>query len=108
MAGGSDSPQLAAAVSAAGGLGFLGCAYFSREQILAAAAAIRALTDKPFGLNLFSPWTDPGAPDPSAALAAMAPWFEELGLQAPSPPPPQKVAFDEQFAAVLESGAAAF
>jgi nitronate monooxygenase len=108
MAGGSDSPALVAAVSAAGGLGFLGCAYFGGEQILAAAGAIRRLTDRPFGLNLFSPWPDPGSPDPSAALAAMAPYFAELGLQAPAAPPQQPVLFDEQFDAVLESGAAAF
>jgi nitronate monooxygenase len=108
MAGGSDSPELVASVSAAGGLGFLGCAYFGGEQILAAAGAIRRLTDRPFGLNLFSPWPDPGTPDPSAALAAMAPYFAELGLQAPAAPPQQPVLFDEQFAAVLESGAAAF
>jgi len=108
MAGGSDSPELVAAVSAAGGLGFLGCAYFTGEAILAAGQAIRRLTDRPFGLNLFSPWPEPGNPDPAPALAALAPWFEELGLQAPAPPPPQPVLFDEQFAAVLESGAAAF
>jgi nitronate monooxygenase len=108
MAGGSDSVELAAAVSNAGGLGSFGCAYLTPEQILAAARAIRGMTDRPFGLNLFTPWEEPGAPDPAAALAAMAPYFAELGLPAPAAPPPQPVPFDEQFEAVLESSAAVF
>ncbi|MDB5453317.1 MAG: nitronate monooxygenase, partial [Caulobacteraceae bacterium] len=61
MAGGADSVALAAAVSQAGGLGFLGCAYLTPEAILTAARAIRERTDRPFGLNLFAPWEDPGA-----------------------------------------------
>jgi nitronate monooxygenase len=108
MAGGSDSVELAAAVCNAGGLGSFGCAYLNPEQILAAARAIRGLTDRPFGLNLFTPWEDPGQPDASAAMAAMAPYFAELGLPAPTPPAPQPPAFDDQFDAVLESGAAVF
>lgn len=108
MAGGSDSVELAAAVSAAGGLGSFGCAYLAPDQILEAARAIRGRTDKPFSLNLFTPWPDPGQPDPTAALAAMAPYFAELGLPAPLAPTPQPAAFDAQFKAVLESGAAVF
>lgn len=108
MAGGSDSVALAAAVSGAGGLGSLGCAYLTPEQILAAAKAVRERTDRAFGLNLFAPWRDPGSPDVGAALAAMAPFHAELGLQAPTAPGPQPVPFAEQFDAVLESGAAVF
>src|SRR3954468_18263844 len=77
MAGGSDSVELAAAVSNAGGLGSFGCAYLNPEQILAAARAIRGLTDRPFALNLFTPCDDPGHPDAGPALAAMAPYFAE-------------------------------
>ena len=53
MAGGPDSPALAAAVSNAGGLGSLGCAYLSAAKIEELAADVRARTDKPFALNLF-------------------------------------------------------
>ena len=53
MAGGPDTPALAAAVSNAGGLGSLGCAYLSAERIEAVAAETRRLTERPFALNLF-------------------------------------------------------
>jgi NAD(P)H-dependent flavin oxidoreductase YrpB (nitropropane dioxygenase family) len=45
------SPPLVAAVSAAGGLGALGCHNLAAEQIRSATRAIREKTDKPFGLN---------------------------------------------------------
>ncbi|WP_375462935.1 NAD(P)H-dependent flavin oxidoreductase [uncultured Methylobacterium sp.] len=47
-------PALAAAVSAAGGLGSLGCAASSRDQVRADAETIRARTDRPFNLNFFA------------------------------------------------------
>src|SRR6516225_3796698 len=48
MAGGPSSPELAAAVSRAGGLGFLGCAYSTPEQILEWSREVRSRTDRPF------------------------------------------------------------
>jgi NAD(P)H-dependent flavin oxidoreductase YrpB (nitropropane dioxygenase family) len=45
------SPDLVIAVSEAGGLGALGCHRLTPDQIHTAADAIRAGTDKPFGLN---------------------------------------------------------
>jgi NAD(P)H-dependent flavin oxidoreductase YrpB (nitropropane dioxygenase family) len=45
------APALVAAVSNAGGLGALGVGRMKADQIRAGAAAIRELTDKPFGLN---------------------------------------------------------
>ena len=49
--GSVPSPPLVAAVSRAGGLGALGCHYQTPEQIRERTAAIRAETNKPFGLN---------------------------------------------------------
>jgi NAD(P)H-dependent flavin oxidoreductase YrpB (nitropropane dioxygenase family) len=49
--GSATSPALVAAVSDAGGLGTIGTSTLSSEQITAAAKAIRASTDKPFGVN---------------------------------------------------------
>ena len=51
MAGGWTTPALAAAVSNAGGLGFLPATGISVEQLGAAIATTRELTDKPFGVN---------------------------------------------------------
>ena len=45
------SPDLVAAVSNAGGLGAMGCHYMSVEQVQAGTVAIRARTNKAFGLN---------------------------------------------------------
>ncbi|HUC67780.1 MAG TPA: nitronate monooxygenase family protein [Stellaceae bacterium] len=45
------APQLAAAVSNAGGLGALGCGRMKADQIHAATALVRELTNKPFALN---------------------------------------------------------
>ena len=53
MAGGPSTPALAAAVSRAGGLGFLAAGYKTPEAVAAEVAEVRALTTAPFGLNLF-------------------------------------------------------
>ncbi len=55
MAGGITSPELVAAVSNAGGLGSLAAGYMSPDEIRNAIINIRALTNKPFGVNLFIP-----------------------------------------------------
>ena len=51
------SIELVAAVSNAGGFGVLGAAELSPEQILEAARDIKALTSKPFGIDLLFPAT---------------------------------------------------
>jgi nitronate monooxygenase len=53
MAGGATTPELVSAVSNAGALGFLAAATLSPRDIELQAAAIRVLTGKPFGINLF-------------------------------------------------------
>jgi nitronate monooxygenase len=99
MAGGGDTPALAAAGSEAGGL--------SPEQIADAAAKVRALTPRPFGINLFTPTPIAPLPEWSAAARALAGYHAELGL-----PPPQLgdhgvPDFDAQLAAALDSEAGA-
>ena len=54
MAGSGGTPELAAAVSNAGGLGAWGGAYAKPEEIAAAIRRIRSLTDRPFNINLFA------------------------------------------------------
>jgi nitronate monooxygenase len=55
LAGGPSTPELAAAVSNAGGLGFVAGGYLSAADLAGRIAATRGLTDKPFGVNLFVP-----------------------------------------------------
>jgi nitronate monooxygenase len=59
MAGGPSTPELAAAVSAAGGLGFVAAGYLSPDALRQVLDRTRALTSAPVGVNLFVP----SAPD---------------------------------------------
>lgn len=67
MAGGPSTPELAAAVSNAGGLGFVAAGYLSAEQLAHRIQRTRELTPKPFGVNLFVPGDGPS--DPAAYTA---------------------------------------
>jgi nitronate monooxygenase len=53
MAGGPSNPRLAAAVNRGGGLGFLAAGYLDGGRLTADIAAMRELSDGPFGVNLF-------------------------------------------------------
>ena len=55
MGGGASTPALAAAVSEAGGLGFLAAGYKPADAVRADVGAVRAVTARPFGVNLFAP-----------------------------------------------------
>ena len=63
MAGGPSTPTLAAAVSNAGGLGFLAAGYKTPETVLADITATRELTRRPFGVNVFVPSIGPADRD---------------------------------------------
>jgi nitronate monooxygenase len=67
LAGGPSTPALAAAVSEAGGLGFLAAGYKTPEAVRADLEALGALTARPFGLNVFAP--PAGAVDADAVRA---------------------------------------
>ena len=87
MAGGPSSQELVAACSAAGALGSFGFAYTQPEEMKKQAAWVRARTDRPFGINLFTAG-QPGRIDPAAqrgALDAVAGYYREVGLPAPEP-----------------------
>src|SRR5579872_1430319 len=51
----ADSPSLVASISNQGGLGSLGAALFTPDQIRQKIKEIKNLTDKPFAINLFAP-----------------------------------------------------
>jgi nitronate monooxygenase len=109
LAGGGDTPELVEAVCNAGALGFIGAAYLTPEQIANTAAAVRARTSRPFGINLFAPLPPAKSPvAPDKMLQRLAPYFAELGLPAPSLPNSTGSRFEEQLSAACESGASFF
>jgi nitronate monooxygenase len=101
-------PALVAAVSEAGGLGFIGAAYMSPDEIAENARAVRALSARPFGINLFVATPPSSDVDPAAAMRHLAAYHAELGLPAPAAPAPPRFSFDDQLGAVLASDAAVF
>ena len=54
LAGGPSTPALAAAVSEAGGLGFLAAGYLTGARLEEDLLAARGLTERPFGVNVFA------------------------------------------------------
>lgn len=85
MAGGPTTPGLVAEVSNDGGLGMLAAGYYSPEQIATDVKAVRELTDRPFGVNLFSPTEADENPEDAekqlqAYREALAPLGEKFGL----------------------------
>jgi len=68
LAGGPSTPELTAAVSNAGGLGFLAGGYLAAAGLRERLAQTRALTVAPVGVNVFVP----GAPAPPGPVLAYA------------------------------------
>src|SRR5277367_195100 len=105
LSGGGDTAELVAAVGEAGGIGFIGAGYLTPEQIIERGRAVRGLSSRPFGINLFAPVAAPGLPaDVRPALARVAPFFAELGLPGPVISEASGASFDSLLAAALEIG----
>ena len=104
MGGGPSTPELVAAVSNAGGLGSLGAPYLTPEQILNAVRRVRALTEKPFAVNLFAgAYLTETAVDPAPMLALLGEAHAAPGLPPPVLPVLPPDPFPAQLAAVLEA-----
>ena len=104
LAGGGDTPALVAAVGEAGALGFIGAAYLTPAQIAEAARAVRGLTQRPFGINLFAPRARTGAAAPTRTPRSHA-WrrsSRSSGCRAPTPPAAAADTFDAQLEAALD------
>jgi nitronate monooxygenase len=76
LGGGPSTPALAAAVSDAGGLGFLAAGYRTADATRGVIRELRELTGAPFGVNVFVPTV--AAVDP----AALAAYLERLEAEA--------------------------
>jgi nitronate monooxygenase len=80
MAGGPSTPELAAAGTNAGGLGFVPAGYLTAEVFAERVEAAQRLSTGPVGANLFVP--QPSASNPAAIkayAAALAPEVERYG-----------------------------
>ena len=85
MAGGPTTPGLVAAVGNAGALGSFGFAYTEPAAIQQQMEAARAATRAPIHINLFVEKV-PAPPDAAAmqaALAALKPMYDALGVEVP-------------------------
>ena len=103
MGGEAACAPLVAAVCNAGGLGWLGGAYLAPARLTAVIDGIRALTARPFGVNLFCP--QPWRRDPAreaAFLAALGPFHAELGMAPPALPARFEEDFEAQLAVLRE------
>ncbi|KMQ74882.1 NAD(P)H-dependent flavin oxidoreductase [Marinobacter subterrani] len=103
MAGVQDH-RLAAAVSNAGGLGSLPCAMLDAQALRAELQALRAATDRSFNLNFFAHTSPtPDADDEQRWRAALAPYYQEIGIDPDSlSSGPGRMPFDEDAAAAVE------
>lgn len=82
MAGGPSTPQLAIAVSEAGGLGFLAAGYKRAEIVREEIESVRGATSHPFGVNIFVPTREPADPDAVRRyLGELAPEAERQGAE---------------------------
>lgn len=82
---GTSTPQLAAAVSHAGGLGSVGIGAYGVEQAGQHIAQTHALTTRAFNVNLFCHLTTAADAQREAAwLAHLAPEFERFGATPPA------------------------
>lgn len=69
MAGGPSTPELAAAGSNAGALGFIAAGYLTADALADRISTARRLTSEALGVNLFAPQLSAGTPDGIEAYA---------------------------------------
>ncbi len=83
---GSDTPEFVAAACNAGIMGSLGAQYRSPAELKKAIADIRALTDKPFSVNLFA-LNEGAAPEREQIAEArdyLQRYYDHFGIAAPT------------------------
>ncbi|HEX2146947.1 MAG TPA: nitronate monooxygenase, partial [Pseudorhizobium sp.] len=100
---GAQAGELAAAVSAAGGLGSLPCAMLSPDGARAEVAKIRSATNRGFAMNFFC--HQPPARDPQREArwqARLAAYYRELGVDPPTQLAAARNPFDEDFCQLVE------
>lgn len=89
LAGGPSTPALTAAVAAAGGFPFLAGGYLSATELARRIEQTAAMTDRPFGVNLFVPGKPANVDELSDYAARVA------ALSRPSGVEPGALSFDD-------------
>jgi nitronate monooxygenase len=86
LAGGPSTPELAAAVADAGGLGFLAAGYLSAQQLGEQLEATRSLTTGVIGINVFAPGAGAAAAQEyQPFLERLQAWAQERDLELGEP-----------------------
>ncbi|MBV8390052.1 MAG: nitronate monooxygenase [Mucilaginibacter sp.] len=105
--GGLSSVELTATVSNMGGLGGYGAYTMSPDDIYEIDKQIKAVTNKPYNINLWVSDTD--APDGKItdaqyeqAKQLFQPYFEEAGIPLPEKPAPFKSRFENQLQVIMD------
>lgn len=111
--GGLSTQRLTASVSNCGGLGSFGAHGLSPLAIKDVIAEIRALTPKPFAINLWVSMEDEGARTSGSeafarSLASIAPHIQALGGTLPAFRPYVPVKFEDQVRILLDAKVPAF
>ncbi|MGE8207078.1 NAD(P)H-dependent flavin oxidoreductase [Heyndrickxia sp. NPDC080065] len=103
MAGGITTPQLVAAVSNAGGLGMIGAGYLNPDQTRQLIREVKALTRKPFGINLFIPEQCVANEEQiRKANERLQKYREDLNIRSETPILHNKSGYEEQVNIILE------
>jgi nitronate monooxygenase len=111
--GGLSSQRLTAAVSNYGGLGSFGAHGLKPQDIRNVIREIKALTTKPFAMNLWVSMEDEGASTSTEkafhrSLAPLAKHIESVGGAKPSYRPYEPIRFEDQVQVLLDEGISAF
>ncbi len=111
--GGLSSQRLTAAVSNYGGLGSFGAHGLKPEAIRNVVREIRALTTKPFAMNLWVSMEDKGALTSTEkafhrSLAPLTKHIESVGGVTPTYRPYERIRFEDQVRVLLEEDISAF
>ncbi|MDQ7249835.1 NAD(P)H-dependent flavin oxidoreductase [Dongia sedimenti] len=101
---GASTPEMAIAVSEAGGLGSLPCAQYDLAGARKALEQVRAATKRPINLNFFChTMPKPDQAEEQRWRARLAVYYRELGLDPAMPfPAGGRTPFDAAFCALVE------
>jgi len=102
MAGGPTTPELAAAVSDAGGLGSIGAGYTTPDDMESCIKEIRSLTDKPFSVNLFCLDDTPNVVPSEKVMKKLGDIAKEVGADAPRGAGVTKISFGDQLDVIMD------